>query len=67
MKRIFLPFILLAFAALGLHAQPISKSTYDNMLLAAEQSLADKNYYVALDWYEQAYDEKAKNNHCIGS
>ena len=58
MKRIFLPFLFLAFAAVSLHAQPLSKSTYENMILAAEQSLADKNYYVALDWYEQAYDEK---------
>lgn len=58
MRRILLLLVFASFFVSMLEAQPIRKSTYDNMIKAAEQSLANQDYYNALDWYEQAYEER---------
>ncbi len=46
--------VLSFFAA---SAQPIGKSSYEMKLQAGAEKLAEKDYYNALDQYEQAYDE----------
>lgn len=38
-------------------AQPLSKSSYETMLQVAAEKMAEYDYYNALDWYEQAYEE----------
>ncbi|MEN0004427.1 MAG: OmpA family protein [Bacteroidota bacterium] len=58
MRRILLLTIFASLFVATLAAQPIRKSTYENMIKAAEQSLASNDYYNALDWYEQAYEER---------
>ena len=45
-------------------AQPLNRATYEKMLEAAQTSLDRNDYYNALDWYEQAYDDK-KERHSI--
>jgi peptidoglycan-associated lipoprotein len=62
MRRILLLTLFAAMFVATATAQPIRKSTYDNMIKAAEQSLANNDYYNALDWYEQAYEEKEDKN-----
>ncbi len=58
MKRIVFFFLLLMLSAAALEAQPIRKSTYENMIEVAEERMAAKDYYNALEWYEKAYEEK---------
>ncbi len=58
MKRIFLLTLCCSLAAIVMQAQPITKSTYENMLKAGAESLENDDYYNALDWYTQAYEEE---------
>lgn len=39
-------------------AQPITKSTYQSMIQVAEEKMEIQDYYNALDYYQQAYEEK---------
>lgn len=48
---------LLIFSAKSI-AQPVNRATYEKMLEAAQTSMEKFDYYNALDWYEQAYDDK---------
>ncbi|MEL6635747.1 MAG: OmpA family protein [Bacteroidota bacterium] len=41
----------------GLLAQPITKANLKTMLRKAEESIANRDYYNALDWYQKAYEE----------
>ena len=50
--------IALFFCAFNLVAQPVNRATYEKMLEAAATSMERFDYYNALDWYEQAYDDK---------
>ena len=51
---LLLPFLVLAQLAV---AQPISKASLKIMLEKAEESMAKKDYYSALEWYEKSYEE----------
>lgn len=57
MRSVITTVVLCLVVAAAL-AQPIRKSSYENMLLAASESLANQDYYNALDWYEKAYEER---------
>ncbi|MEZ5058171.1 MAG: OmpA family protein [Saprospiraceae bacterium] len=57
MKHTLLSISLLFFAAWSF-AQPLNKATYSTMISTAEEALANKDYYNALDQYNQAYDER---------
>lgn len=56
MRRLLL-FTVLAMLAGNLDAQPLNRATYSTMIKIADQKLAEEDYYNALDWYEQAYEE----------
>lgn len=43
-------------------AQPLNKSTYSTMVTTAEEAVANKDYFNALDWYEKAYDERKSDD-----
>ncbi len=58
MKQLFILICLLGSVAAALHAQPLNRSTYETMLKTAEEKLAAKDYYNALEWYEKCYDER---------
>ncbi len=51
--------VLLTFFlnALALLAQPLNRPTYPMMISMAEEQVAKQDFYRALEWYEQAYDE----------
>ncbi len=49
--------ILLAFSIGTLFAQPLNRSTADEMLQTAEEQYEKRDYYNALEWYEKVYDE----------
>lgn len=51
--------LLVVFLAVAnLMGQPITKSTYNNMIDIAEEKMEAKDYYNALDYYQRAYEEK---------
>ncbi len=56
MKKLLL-ICALAITASSLLAQPLNRPTYAMMIQTAEEQMAKKDYYRALEWYEQAYDE----------
>lgn len=58
MRKGFLLFAIIWPAMTYLGAQPINKSSYETMLLTANQQLEQQEYYNALEWYEKAYAEK---------
>lgn len=58
MRQLYISFIaLFTLASVVASAQPIRKSSYEGMIATAEEQLAKKDYYNALEWYEKAYDE----------
>lgn len=57
MKKVLFLFItVLNITFLG--AQPINSSAYGTLIEAAEQSVAEKNFFYALVKYEEAYDQR---------
>lgn len=58
MRRFCIIFCTLTVAVITAKAQPISGSSYDMMLVTAEECLAKNDYYNALEWYDKAYDEE---------
>lgn len=58
MKYIFYFSLFLFVFTTKSFAQPLNRATYEKMLEAAQTSLDRNDYYNALDWYEQAYDDK---------
>ena len=60
MKKIIILSVLVS-AALNIFAQPINKSSYETMLLLAEEAKANSDYYNALQQYEKAYEEREDN------
>ena len=60
MKKIIILSVLVS-AALNVFAQPINKSSYETMLLLAEEAKANNDYYNALQQYEKAYEEREDN------
>jgi peptidoglycan-associated lipoprotein len=57
MRQIFLSLSFLFFVG-TIMAQPLNKATYATMISTAEEALANKDYYNALEWYDKAYDER---------
>jgi peptidoglycan-associated lipoprotein len=56
--KIFSLFSIFLFLGLSLtKAQPVNRPTYAIMVKTAEEQLAKKDYYRALEWYEKAYEE----------
>lgn len=49
--------IFVLFFVVHLSAQPLNRMTPPVMLKAAEQAMAEYNYYKALEWYEKAYED----------
>ncbi|MBK7410294.1 MAG: OmpA family protein [Saprospirales bacterium] len=56
MRRLIL-FIALAVVMGKVEAQPLNRATYATMMKIADQKMEEEDYYNALDWYEQAYEE----------
>lgn len=46
----------------GLFAQPITKVTYETKLRVADERARAGDYYNAIDWFDQAYDESRDIN-----
>lgn len=60
MKNAYIILGLLLFSSLQLlQAQPLTKSSVDQSLIAARKSLANLDYVNALEYYEDAYDENS--------
>lgn len=57
MKHLIHIFLLLCIS-ITLYSQPINKANYETMLLTAEECMAKKDYYNAVDWYQKAFEEK---------
>ena len=57
MKYISIICFFLGFQML-MTAQPLREIPYESMVEAAEESLEAKDYYNALDWFQQAYKER---------
>ena len=57
MKSI-LPVLSLLFVSAVLTAQPIGKSSYEQLIAGAEMALSNNDYYTALEKYEEAYDDR---------
>lgn len=57
MRSIFLCLLFFAITA-NLTAQPLNRATYATMIRVAEEKLAEKDYYNAIDWYEKSYEER---------
>lgn len=59
LKRVsILVAVILCFFTLSTIAQPYDKIPLNKKIMLAEECYAKKDYYNALDWYQQAYDEK---------
>ncbi len=56
-KSLYLPVILFLGICTALPAQPLNRATYNTMIQLAEEQMAKKDYYRALEWYEKAYEE----------
>ena len=57
MKQIFLSLLLLVFV-LPIAAQPLSgSSNYEQLMAAADSARVTQNWFVALENYEEAYDQ----------
>ncbi|MDH3648517.1 MAG: hypothetical protein OEQ53_02485, partial [Saprospiraceae bacterium] len=56
MKSIIIVLVL-SCVAIGAYAQPLTEIPYEYKLEAAEESFAKKDYYNAVDWFEQCYKE----------
>lgn len=54
----YLKIILIILLPAFLAAQPIRETPYRFMLEAAEEALANNDYFNAVDWYEQCYRER---------
>ena len=59
MKRGCLLSIFTLLTISFLQAQPLRESSYETMILLAEEQYGLKDYYRALEWYEKAYDESS--------
>ncbi len=59
MKRVCLLSIISFLCISFLQAQPLRETSYETMLLIAEEQYGLKDYYRALEWYEKAYDESS--------
>lgn len=57
MRRLLVITILAVLFAGTAFGQPLNRATYATMLKIADQKLEEGDYYNALDWYEQAYEE----------
>ncbi|MBR9921863.1 MAG: OmpA family protein [Bacteroidetes bacterium] len=57
MRNLLLVICALTFA-LSVSAQPLRESTYATKIRNAQESLEKLDYYNALDYYEQSYDER---------
>lgn len=64
MKKVIVlfAFILSGFALL---AQPLNRPTYSMMISMAEEQVEKLDFYRALEWYEQAYEESKDNELAI--
>ncbi len=58
MRIVLIISAICCFGLVSLSAQPVGKSSYEVLLQGAEEALAKKDYYLALERYEEAYDEK---------
>jgi len=58
MKRILTLALLLAIGFGAAKAQPLRRAAYDVLLQSAAEQYENKDYYGALQKYEEAYDEK---------
>ena len=57
MKNNILLIALLFSGAIAAFGQPLNRPTYAMMIQTAEEQMEKKDYYRALEYYEQAYDE----------
>lgn len=57
MKKTTIIALFIALIAGTSYAQPLNKASYATMIQTAEELVANADYYNALDWYQQAYDE----------
>lgn len=58
MKNTFLLSFFLVFSYASLTAQPISKASYETMIILAEEAMATNDYVNALEQYELAYEDR---------
>ena len=61
MKKYSLLLLLSGFVLL-VQAQPLRKITYEMMVETAEKSLEEGDYYNALEYYKQAYEENKETD-----
>lgn len=58
MKNILILISFFALSYTALNAQPINTASYESKLAMGEEALANKNYMVALENYEEAYEDR---------
>jgi peptidoglycan-associated lipoprotein len=58
MKKIIIYIFLIFCSFSQLLAQPFGATKPDVMLRTAEEAMANKDYYNALEWYDKYYDEE---------
>ncbi|MFT4566650.1 MAG: peptidoglycan-associated lipoprotein [Saprospiraceae bacterium] len=56
-RYIYSTIFIFCFIGLSLQAQPIKKVKYEVMIQTADERIEEGDYYNALDWYRQAYNE----------
>ncbi len=57
MKSLISFLLLIGVVVWSASAQPLTEIPYDFKLEAADESFTNKDYYNAVDWYEQCYKE----------
>ncbi len=53
----YIALFIFFFCGMSAFAQPLNRATYASMVQTAEEQMEKKDYYQALVWYKQAYDE----------
>ena len=54
--------LILSFACTAAFAQPVTATSYEDMLATADASAQNKDYKNAIDWFKKAYKESKDND-----
>ena len=54
--------LIALFFVTGLFSQPVTQVTYETKLRVADERAKAGDYYNAIDWFDQAYDESRDVN-----
>ena len=58
MRSALLITLITCLTSIFAFSQPITTANYETMVATAEEAYANQDYYNALKWYEDAYEEK---------